>query len=142
MIVPRTGLVDLAKSPQCSAANLFRMVFDSTTASPGAPPTRLEALSLFESLLENFGSSIREGGLLGMVFRASKLWSSQALYTKAIRRALLEAQPRIRSSLSYHSLTANPTRCPTAEISEAVARFANEFFLHPTDQDWKEWYVC
>lgn len=116
------------------------MVFDSTAASPGAPPTRLEALSLFESLLDNFGSSIREGGLLGMAFRASKLWSSQALYTKAMRKALLEAQPK-NLSLSYQSFVAIPTRSPTAEISEAVARFANEFFLHPTDQHWNEWYV-
>lgn len=115
------------------------MVFDTTTASPSARPTRLEALGFFESLLDNFGSSISEGGLLSLVFRASKLWSSQALYTKAMRKALLEAQAKNRHYHSYQSLMVRPTGSPMTAISEAVAGFANEFFSQPADQDWNEW---
>lgn len=74
-----------------------------------------------------------------MVFRASKLWSSQSLYTKAMRKALLEAQARNRHYDSYQSLMPRSTGPPMAEISEAVAEFANEFFSHPADQDWNEW---
>lgn len=74
-----------------------------------------------------------------MVFRASKLWSSQALYTKAMHKALLDAQARNRHYHSYQSLMPSPTGRPMAKISEAVAEFANEFFSHPADQDWNEW---
>lgn len=139
LIVPRRGLIDLAKSPSCSAANLFRMVFDSAAASPGAPPTRLEALSLFGSLLDNFGTRIGEGRLLSLVLRASKLWSSKELYNKAVRRALLEAQRKTNHYFSHQSLMVRSTRSPTAAISDAVAEFANELFTHPTDEDWNEW---
>lgn len=115
------------------------MVFDSTAASPGTPPTRLEALGLFGALLDSFGTRIGERRLLSMVLRASKLWSSKELYNKAMRRALLEAQKKIHHYFSHYSLVANSARSPTGGITDAVAEFANEFFTHPTDEDWNEW---
>lgn len=139
LIVPRKGLIDLAKSPHCSGANLFRVVFDSAAASPDHPPTRSEAIGFLDSLLDKFGLPMRQEGLLNMVLRASKLWSSQALYNKAMRRAVREAQGRTRHHLSHQTLMAKPTRPATSEISEAVAEFANEFFTQPEGQDWNEW---
>ncbi|KAG6360927.1 hypothetical protein INS49_011995 [Diaporthe citri] len=138
LIVPSSGLIGLAKSSQCSAANLFRMVLDSAAASPNHFPTRREAVGFLDSLLNSFRSLIREGRLLSMVFRASKLWSCQALYNKAMRKALSEALGSTRHRFSYQTLMNSSTRSPTAEISDAVAEFANEFFSHPTDQDWNE----
>lgn len=139
LIVPSSGLIGLAKSSQCSATNLFRMVMDSAAASPNHFPTRCEAVSFLDDLLSSFGSPIREGRLLSMVFRASKLWSCQSLYNKAMRKALREALGSTRHHFSYQPLIHSPTRSPTAEISDAVAEFANEFFSDPTNQDWNEW---
>lgn len=115
------------------------MILDSMAALPSGVPTSPEATSLLGSLLDNFGTPIAEGNLLSMAFRASKIWCSQALYNKAMRRALTEAQGRIRHYFSNDLAMASSTRSPTAAISDAVADLANEFFTHPTDQDWNEW---
>lgn len=104
-----------------------------------SPSGRLEAIGFLESLLDNFGSSINEPRLLSMILRACKLWASQALYNKAMRRALMEAQRKTAYYLSNRSYMTTPSGSPTAAISEAVSEFINEFFSDPTHQDWNEW---
>lgn len=114
------------------------MVCFSTAASPDGTTARHEAVAFLDNLLENFGSSINETRLLSIVLRACRLWSSQALYNKAMRRALMETQRRTPNYLSYLSPMARPTGS-IGGISEAVAEFINEFVSHPADQDWNEW---
>lgn len=75
-----------------------------------------------------------------MALRASKLWSYQPLYNKAMRKASKAAQDSYRCYFSHESLVApDKTRSPTSDISKTVAEFVNEFFPHATDQDWNEW---
>ncbi|KAG8162497.1 hypothetical protein KVR01_008262 [Diaporthe batatas] len=139
LIVPHKGLVDLVKTPQCSVENLIQMVCFSPAASPEGPAGRNEVVAFLASLLENFGPSINEEArLLNMILRACRLWSSQSLYNKAMRRAVMEAQRRTRYYLSHSSFMAPRTRSPTAEISEALSKFVNEFFSNPTGQDWDQ----
>lgn len=75
-----------------------------------------------------------------MALRASKLWSYQPLYNKAMRMASSEAQGSYRYHFSHESLVApDKVRSSTPDISKTVAEFVNEFFPHATDQDWNEW---
>ncbi|KAL1874849.1 hypothetical protein Daus18300_003390 [Diaporthe australafricana] len=96
-----------------------------------------EAVGFLDNLLENFGSPINETRVLSMVLRACKLWSSQALYNKALRRALMETQRRTTNYSFYQSLMARPNGS-IGGVSEAVAEFIDEFVSHPAHQDWNE----
>ncbi|KAI3391104.1 hypothetical protein diail_7955 [Diaporthe ilicicola] len=140
LIVPKIVLFDLVKSPHCSAANLIQMVCFSTAASSDDLGYRHEAVSFLAILLENFRLSINEKRLLVMILRACKLCYSQALYKKAMRRAVMEARRGTRHHLTYLSLVAMARpKGSTAEMAEAVAELINEFFYRHADQDWNEY---
>ncbi|POS71299.1 2OG-Fe(II)oxygenase [Diaporthe helianthi] len=136
LIMPTRGLIDLLKSPSCSAADLIQMVCLPSAASLDGPPiTRTEVVHFLESVLDNYGRSINEARLLTNILRACKMWSSQALYHKALWRAVREVQHNTRHQQPYQLLMPGS---PITEIAEALAEHCTEFFLQPTEQEWNE----